>query len=531
MDNPCALHLRDEQHLAALCLALIDDPSVLSPAESDLVSQAAGPVTAGEVAAVLAGVNAGTDPLGDEFCRLRPGPARRDLGQFYTPPHIVTAMVRWTLARQPAAVVDAGAGSGRYTLEVRRQGFAGELVAVDLDPLATLMTRATLAAAGHTATVVCGSFLDTVRPDVDGTVGWVGNPPYLRHHNLPASAKRWAKTTAAALGLEVSGLAGLHVLFFLAVAAQARPGDSCSFITSSEWTDARTAGIARTMLSRAELLPLERIDAVDPTATTFDDALTTAIVTCSVAGTTGPALVRTVGDPGALAELAGGTPLDLATLESANRWEPLLGGRAAQVESGTVPLAQYVSVRRGLATGANRFFVLTTADADAHGLSSYARPCVSRAAELLSVTGHIEAADTRKVMLVLPDHLEDPAVAAYVAAGEAQKLHTGHICSHRKPWWKVPPVPQPAAFVTVMARRPPAFVRNSDGVTHTNTVHGIYPREGVSDADVTLLLDWLNANGAKLSGGRTFHGGLQKWEPKDVEAIRVPPLEALRAGR
>jgi len=84
--------------------------------------------------------------------------------------------------------------------------------------------------------------------------------------------------------------------------------------------------------------------------------------------------------------------------------------------------------------------------------------------------------------------------------------------------------------MTVMARRPPTFRLNPDRLAFTNTIHGMFRRDGVTMADLRLLVAWLNDNGAAFSGGRTYHGGLSKWEPKDAEAILVPTVEVLRAG-
>jgi ribosomal protein L11 methylase PrmA len=93
-------------------------------------------------------IEAGDDPIGDAFCRIRSGEARRDLGQFYTPSAVITAMNLWVLGNDPVRAVDGGCGSGRYAVALRRSGFTGQVIAVDVDPLATLMTRAHAIAAG-----------------------------------------------------------------------------------------------------------------------------------------------------------------------------------------------------------------------------------------------------------------------------------------------------------------------------------------------------------------------------------------------
>jgi hypothetical protein len=77
-----------------------------------------------------------------------------------------------------------------------------------------------------------------------------------------------------------------------------------------------------------------------------------------------------------------------------------------------------------------------------------------------------------------------------------------------------------------MARRPPAFVRNLCGARHINIAHGLYPREPLSDAALAALTSWLRGH-VTQSSGRTYAGGLTKFEPKELERILLPPLEEL----
>jgi hypothetical protein len=77
-----------------------------------------------------------------------------------------------------------------------------------------------------------------------------------------------------------------------------------------------------------------------------------------------------------------------------------------------------------------------------------------------------------------------------------------------------------------MARRPPAFVRNLCGARHINIAHGLYPRAPLTDALLDALALFLRENVAQAAG-RTYAGGLTKFEPRELERIAVPPLENL----
>jgi len=102
-----------------------------------------------------------------------------------------------------------------------------------------MIARANLAAAGFSkrSLVLVGDYRSIVMLESPGATLYVGNPPYVRHHQIDATAKQWLTTTAAQLGHDPSQLSGLHVYFFLVTAMKARVGDFGAFITAAEWLD------------------------------------------------------------------------------------------------------------------------------------------------------------------------------------------------------------------------------------------------------------------------------------------------------
>jgi len=78
-----------------------------------------------------------------------------------------------------------------------------------------------------------------------------------------------------------------------------------------------------------------------------------------------------------------------------------------------------------------------------------------------------------------------------------------------------------------MARRPPAFVRNLADARHINIAHGLYPREPLTDQMLTMLVTYLSTE-IRVDDGRTYAGGLTKFEPREMERIFVPTPQLLR---
>ena len=475
---------------------------------------------------------AGDDPLGSWLCRIRPPSSRRSWGAFYTPPVLVEPMLDWVLRRSPARLVDPGCGSGRFAAAALRRKPDLPVVAVDLDPLATLLTRATLAVIGaQTALVIQGDYTRLDLPSIDGRTAFVGNPPYVRHHELSPAAKAWAVSAAQRLGHGVSTLAGLHVHFFLATALLAQPGDVGCFVTSAEWLDVNYGAVVRYLF--LDGLGGQELYVVDPRAAPFEDAMTTAVISCFVVGSRSQHVqILAVARPDELRTLAGGREISRLELDRSHRWTPLIFSRGnTSVSEDAVPLRALARVHRGVVTGANSFFVLTRERARALGIERWCRSALTSAEEILRSDGVVRDGPERRLLLDVPpdvDRSAHPHLDAYLRLGE--QPHDGeppiaerYIPRHRRPWWYLGRTDPPPIVVSYMARQAPVFALNPDGLAVINIAHGIYPTGNLMPehrADLVAALN--NARHSFQGRGRTYHGGLEKFEPREMEALLVP---------
>ena len=219
--------IHTEQELLALCLALIGRQDGLSAAERKLAKTVRIPASRHpEMEAIRLAISDGNDPLGDIFTSIRTAAERRSAGAIYTPAPIVHSMMAW-LAGQgtPARIVDPGAGSGRFILAAGATFPDVPLVAVEQDPLAALMLRANLSARGWAdrTTVLVKDYREVKLPRCTGMTAFVGNPPYVRHHDITEDWKAWYASTFARFGIiaaassdapvvPVNALAGLQTM-------------------------------------------------------------------------------------------------------------------------------------------------------------------------------------------------------------------------------------------------------------------------------------------------------------------------------
>ena len=477
-------------------------------------------------------VLAGGDPLGEALLAVRPAGARRKTGQIFTPSELVRPMVNWILSENPDRLVDAGTGSGRFTSEALRQRPSLNVVAVDSDPVSTLVVRGTLAALGSfTARVLHSDYTTLELDEIDGRTAFIANPPYVRHHDITLEAKNWARRTAKSLGKDVSGLAGLHAYFFLATAMVGRPGDVGCFLTSAEWLDVNYGAIIRKLL--LDGLGGEAIHIVDPTAVPFEGTATTAAVTCFRIGEKpGSVRFRRVKATADLDPLRGGRRVGRGRLNEARRWSPLT--RASdEIPDRHVELGELCRVHRGAVTGANAVWV--TANAQYFGIpTEFLFPSVTRARELFLAGDDLTDPSRLRRVIDLPEDLDEvpsehlAAVQRFLRQAKHAGAADGYIARSRRAWWSIGLRHPAPILATYMARRPPAFVRNVAGARHINIAHGLYPRVELPPHALARLAAALR-DSISIHQGRTYAGGLTKFEPKEMERLLVPDLPFLLA--
>ncbi|MEX2238726.1 MAG: N-6 DNA methylase [Dehalococcoidia bacterium] len=474
--------------------------------------------------AIRDAIHEGKDPLGTRLLGARDAVERRSLGSFFTPEPIADAMVASVLGAQPTTIVDPGCGSGRFLVRAALKERRIKLVGVDIDPVATLVTRAALSLLDVDDVRIHNGDFRQIELTASGKTAFVSNPPYVRHHEIDEEGKRWADEAARRLGLRISGLAGLHVHFFLATALLSQPGDIGCFITSAEWLDVNYGEFLRQLLTKQ--LRLTSLHLLDPLARPFHDAMTTAVITCFQAGSQNDKVrLQFAASPSDLHDLPSkGWPQSIASLASANRWTQQLTPRSPW-ERDTTRLGQLFRVHRGDVTGANGFFILSRTEAQERGVERWCRPAITSAEEILSGEGVVRDTAERRLLLDVPRELDrslHPSLDAYLRLGEPTGISGKYVTSHRRPWWSLNPKKPAPIVASYMARRAPVFALNPDGLALVNIAHGLYPVVELDEVELARFVELLNGQAFNFRGhGRTYHGGLEKFEPGEMENLRL----------
>lgn len=479
-------------------------------------------------------IRGGGDPLGIRYCQLRNAEQRRPSGQTFTPEAVVKGMVDWAAGRSSdyVRVVDAGAGSGRFTFAALAWFPKAHAVCIEADQALALLLRANaeVLGFGQRVTVIVDDYRCCELPSVSGKTLFIGNPPYVRHHDISGEWKQWYSQKLRALGHHSSQLAGLHLHFFLKTLELAKPGDEGCYITAAEWMDVNYGQALRDLLCNG--LGGRAVFAVAPELKIFEDALVSAAITCFSPGRKATSLTfKRLVQAAELECLTGGVKVRLVGAKANPKWSGLMDSLQATEEPGLVPLGDLFKVQRGQVTGANKVWVVPPTAPKLPGRFLF--PCVTKATDLTSLND-VKLTDALRLRSVvdLPASLEGLTAAerkqveAFLEWAEKHGAADGYIAQHRAPWWKTN-LKAPAPIVmTYMGRRPPVFALNAAGARLINVAHGLYPKQPLPVEYLEKLTVWLN-NNVSISSGRSYAGGLVKFEPSEVMRLRIPSVSAL----
>jgi adenine-specific DNA-methyltransferase len=372
------------------------------------------------------------------------------------------------------------------------------------------------------------------------------NPPYVRHHHITADDKiRLHEQSLTATGHKLSKLAGLYVHFLLQAQTWMAPGAIAGWLIPSEFMDVNYGRLVkRYLLENVTLLQIHRFD---PSDIQFADAL----VSSAIVWIKNEAPIK---DHKVLFTFGGSLSLPhthkLVTskdLAAENKWTrfPLLDVR--EIGASDIPrIGDLFTIKRGLATGDNKFFVLSELQVIDRKIPSFALRSILPSPRYVDEDEINADADglpinTSRLFLLDPKLDEDeisgkyPELSAYLEEGKSAEVNKGFLCRGRKRWYDQEQR-EPAPIVcTYMGRsdgktgRPFRFIRNRTNATVANSYLAMYPKPALLERlnQDPELLDriWQQLNQispeALLGEGRVYGGGLHKLEPKELCKVPV----------
>jgi adenine-specific DNA-methyltransferase len=202
---------------------------------------------------------------------------------------------------------------------------------------------------------------------------------------------------------------------------------------------------------------------------------------------------------------------------------------------GTRRFGDVASVGIGYVSGANDFFHLRPSEAARWQIpASVLQASVRNSRALPSarldkavVDRWCRQDDPVLLLRLTKDRILPEGVKRYLSSAAAKEAQEASKCRMRAPWYCVPDVRLPDAFLTCMSGRRVGLVRNDAGCTCTNTLHYVQLRDRSA---LPALLAFQKSPLFQLSceiEGHPLGGGMLKLEPREASRILIPRAAAL----
>lgn len=481
---------------------------------------------------------------------------RNQMGQFATPPELAVDILRYAEAQigvnEGVRFLDPSLGTGSFysaLLKVFPQRKIDAAVGYEIDPHYGVPATDLWEKTGLDLRL-CDFTQAEVPPDSEKFNLLICNPPYVRHHHIDGREKQRLKACLQkACNMRLSGLAGLYCYFLGLSHEWLTEGGLAGWLVPSEFMDVNYgAAIRHYLLNDVTLLHLHRFD---PEDVQFEDALVSSVVVWF--RKVKPPLEHQV-------RFTYGGSLDCPRVERLvpakmlcrnSKWTGYPARE--EVDRANVPvLGDLFSIKRGLVTGGNRYFILTLEEIERRGLPQEAFRPILPSPRYLQENEVAADGDGNPVLghrlFLLDCRLEEvqirkkyPTLWKYLEEGEALGVAKRYLCRHRTPWYTQEERP-PAPFVcTYLGRRdtksgrPFRFILNHSRATAANVYLMLYPKGPIAQAleenpDLKKRL-WKFLNGihpqTMLNEGRVYGGGLHKLEPGELSNVPVAEFSEL----
>jgi hypothetical protein len=470
--------------------------------------------------------------------------ALRKKGQFWTPDWTADIMTAYVLQDKPLRLLDPALGQGVFFRAVKRYAqshdFELTLFGRDIDPEVIGQARMSGLNDDDLRNVEIRDFV--LDPPSELFPAIIVNPPYIRHHRLsPAQKEHLREFARKATGRLIDGRAGLHVYFLIRALQALAPEGRLAYIVSADICE----GVFAHALWQW-ICSQYRLDAVitfASEATPFPDVDTNALVL--LIRNARPAAdfdwVKCLDrDSRDLTALVSGRQRKNYTGIQVNRRllsEALATGLSRPPSDNAkhqYTLGDFASVMRGIVTGNNDFFFMTSARAKELGIPDTL--LVKTVGRMRDVQGeYFDPEDVQRlddkgrptrllnVNGVLFDQLP-MRVQKYLEDGEAKGLPNKTLIKTRKPWYRMEVRKIPPILFAYLGRRSARFIRNRADVVPLTCLLCVYPRH--SSPEFIEHLWKVLSNPETISNltkvGKSYGGDAIKVEPRSLERLPLP---------
>lgn len=479
-----------------------------------------------------------------EYSKLTSIEHRKKFAQFFTPFPIADLMAKWLLGNENLkTVLEPAFGLGIFSRALLNYKETIKIKGFEIDQ--NIFNESKYIFEENENVKI---FLeDYMYNDWDNKYdGIICNPPYFKFHDY--DNKTIIKEIENRISCKLNGFTNLYTLFLLKSIYQLNKNGRAAYIIPSEFLNSDYGKLVKKHLIKSKTL--RHIIVINFDENVFDDALTTAsILLCANDNKTNKVQfsnIRNIQDLRSIDNIVKSYPdyfseeqiIPFEVLNPDIKWKAYYQKQNSANYKNLVPFANYGKVVRGIATGANEYFTLSSSKAKEYGITNkFLLPCICKAIDskksfFLKEDFEKLKNNDKSIFLLNAVAPIDENVRKYLLLGETLGIHKRFLTANRNPWYSLENRPPAPIWVSVFNRNGLRFIRNEANISNLTTFHCIYPAKAnlFDSINIDLLFAYLLTDVARQifkDNSREYGNGLQKFEPNDINKAQMLNLKLL----
>lgn len=450
---------------------------------------------------------------------------KNNLGQFYTPQPIAKFMVEWVLKKNNSELLDPAVGLGVFLLEAKKVSPDIKMTAFEIDDKTVDKLKK-----------LCKFSFDLHKIDYLSDFSdkkysaIICNPPYNKFQQIPNRAK-YNRDFNDKYGIKLSRYSNSYIYFLIKSINELKEGGRCCYIIPYEFLNTGYGQIVKQYLLNLKII--KHIIKFDSNLKLFNNAVTTSCILC-IEKTNNEYIdfisvdcIENLSFPFSNSIIK---TLNINDIDANTKWSNYFKDEQSDKYSNLVKFSSIATVKRGIATGNNSFFILTQNKINKLNLSrDVCIPCITKApyVDRYVLTDNYvqQLIDKNKNMFVFDGTKATTRFDFnYIQYGENSYVNKSYLVSHRHPWFSIEKKQVAPILISVFSREKLKVVRNEANIKNLSTFHGVYFINNVTDDFITVFFCYLTTPIAqkilKLNK-REYGKGLNKFEPNDLNNAMV----------
>lgn len=459
---------------------------------------------------------------------------RKEYSQFFTPKNIAHLMCKWVCKEGISDILDPALGLGIFAEEALKINKNINFYSYEKDDVIFDYAK-------NISNKIIRKGKDYLLNDWNYKYnGILCNPPYFKFHNY--DNKGYINEISDKLGIKLSGYSNLYVLFLIKSLFQLEKKGRMAYIIPSEFMNTNYGKLIKKYIIDSKML--KHVFVFDSKFSVFNNAITTTSILFFSNENNEEIGFSNIVDKSDLRKIndfvesegiyKGDFNYSISDINPNEKWEILYSKKNKEYIN-LVPFSKFAKVKRGIATGANDFFVFNKEKIEKERIpKEHFEICICKSnyinTSFLDNNAIYKLESTNSDVYLLNIYEDsNPELRKYIKLGEKKGYNLRYLTKNRTPWYSMESKEKSPILVSVFNRGKVKFIRNDANVSNLTTFHNLYTKRNNKE-EIDLLFAYLLTDTARdllQFHQRTYGNGLKKLEPNDINNSQIVDLDLI----